>query len=314
MKHKIVAVTPAGRRHYLELLRHYVCADATIDEWHLWDNCWNPKDRRYIEELEAAEKKVKLIRLDRVDGTSRSVNQFYQFCTEEDAFYIKIDDDIVYLPEGFGGALYRRAMDEHEKYLWWSPLIINNSICSWLIKHHSLIKITEGMSCQASDLCGWLDPAFAEKMHRKFLAALKVGDITPFFVPDFEISLSRFSINCVGFFGADVKALGPVFCPPDVDDEEWISAYLPSRLHRPGRVIGNLVVAHFSFTPQEPELLQSRILDQYYKAADLAPVSYALKKRPLRQRAFFGLIKLRRKLFAFSLSPKGVKSYGESKP
>jgi hypothetical protein len=289
---KIIAVTPAGRRHYLELLRRYICADTTIDEWHLWDNCRNDADRRYIERLEAAEPRVKLIRVDNADGTNRSVNRFYRFCVDDNAFYIKLDDDIVYLPKGFGGSLCRRAMEEREKYLWWSPLVINNAVCSWLIKHHSKMTINEGLTCQASDRRGWFDPAFAESMHRKFLGALQTGDISRFHVPNFQVSLSRFSINCVGFFGADVRALGADFCPLDVDDEEWISAYLPSRLQRPGRVVGNLVVAHFSFFTQEPELLQSRILDQYYEAAGLSPVSYPIKKRPWRQRALFGVRKV----------------------
>jgi hypothetical protein len=282
---KVVAVTPAGRRHYLELLRDYICADTTIDEWHLWDNCRNDADRRYIERLESAEHKVKVVRLSNVDGTNRSVNRFYRFCVEDDAFYIKVDDDIVYLPKGFGGALHRHALEEHERYLWWSPLVVNNSICSWLIKHHSRIRIDEEISCQASDRYGWSDPAFAEKMHRKFLGALHAGDISPFYVPNFQVSLARFPINCLGFFGADVKALGTDFCPPGVDDEEWISACLPARLQRPGRVIGNLVVAHSSFITQEPELLQSRLLDQYYEAAGVSPVPYAIPKRPLGERA-----------------------------
>lgn len=295
MKHRIVAVTPAGRRHYMELLRHYICSDNAIDEWHLWDNCRDDLDRRYIERLAEVEDKVKLIRLAEVDGTNRSVNRFYRFCAEEDTFYIKFDDDIVYIPKEFGGALYRHAIEERDKYLWWSPLIINNSVCSWLIKHHSQIKISEYISCQASDRCGWFDPAFAEKMHRRFIAAVQAGGIGSFSVPNFQVALSRFSINCLGFFGSDVKALGADFCPLDADDEEWISAYLPSRLQRPGRVIGSLIVAHFSFFTQEPELLQSRILDQYYEIAGLSPALYAFKKRPLRQRVLIGLRRSKRK-------------------
>jgi hypothetical protein len=291
---KIIAVTPAGRRHYLELLRHYVCADKTIQEWHLWDNCRSEADRGYLELLEAEEPKIKLVRLDNVDGTNRSVNRFYRFCVDDDAFYIKIDDDIVYLPQGFGGALCRQAIEEREKYLWWSPLIINNAVCSWLIKHHSQITVNEPLTCQASDRWGWFDPAFAEDMHRKFLEALQAGDARRFHVPNFQISLSRFSINCVGFFGADARALGSDFCPPNVDDEEWISAYLPSRLQRPGRIIGNLVAAHFSFFTQEPELLQSRILDHYFEAAGLPPTKYAIKKRSLKQRALFRAMRFKK--------------------
>ncbi len=49
--HKIVVVTPAGRRAYLELLSKYVIDDADIDEWHLWDNCRLQADRYHINQL-----------------------------------------------------------------------------------------------------------------------------------------------------------------------------------------------------------------------------------------------------------------------
>jgi len=293
MKPRIVAVTPAGRRHYLELLRHYVCADDSIEEWHLWDNCRNDFDRKYIGQLGRMEKKVRVIRLENTDGTNRSVNRFYRLCAEDGAFYIKLDDDIVYLPKGFAGDLHRQATEERERFLWWSPLVINNAICSWLLKHHSSIRIQENLTCQAGDHHGWFDPSFAERMHQAFLEALHAGDISSFYVPNFQVSLARFSINCLGFFGADVRALGTTFCPLDVDDEDWISAGLPSRLQRPGRIVGNLVVAHFSFHTQEPELLQSRMLDRYYEAAGLRPASYAIKKRPLGERAILRIKRLR---------------------
>jgi hypothetical protein len=54
-----------------------------------------------------------------------------------------------------------------------------------------------------------------------------------------------------------------------VDDEEWISAVLPSLTGKPGRIIGNLVVSHFSFFTQEEDLLRTGLLQDY---ADLVGV------------------------------------------
>lgn len=283
MEHRIVAVTPAGRRRYLELLKHYILADTSIQQWILWDNCRDPQDRSYINRLEAEHSKIRIIRLSDVDGTNSSVNRFYRFCDDERAFYIKMDDDLVYLPEQFGASLYRNAMKERGQFLWWSPMVINNAICSWLLKYHSTLKIDRYLSCQASDFAGWREPSFAEDLHSKFLAALDSKDLRAFQIPDFIVSLSRFSINCLGFFGEDVIRYGEKFCPLHVDDEEWLSACLPSMVGRPGRVAGSLVVSHFAFFTQESELLETGVLERYYRAAQIAPLRYAFKKPPLRR-------------------------------
>jgi hypothetical protein len=286
---RVVSVTPAGRKRYIELLKHYVLRDATICEWHLWDNCRKDDDRTYINDLAQRYPKIKIIQTPRADGTNRSVNRFYPFCDDPEAFYIKMDDDLVYLPENIGARLCQQAMSERDKYIWWSPLVLNNAICSWLLKYHSKVDIPEAVTCQASDRSGWVDPKFAELMHERFLAAAERGELEKFRVGNFDVSLSRFSINCIGFFGRDVIELGDRFCPPGVDDEEWISAVLPSMVQRPGRIVGSLVASHFSFSTQERELLQSRILDKYYRCAGLEPTSYAIPRLPLRERIYLGL-------------------------
>jgi hypothetical protein len=284
MAEMIIAVTPAGRKHYLELLRHYVCSDPAIAEWHLWDNCRTEEDRIYLDRLASEESKVRIIRVDRVDGTNRSINKFYAFCVDDNAFYIRIDDDVVYLPKGFAQRLYEKASAERQRYIWWSPLVINNAVSSFLVKHFSQVEVPEAITCQCFDQIGWMDPFFAESIHKKFLDALEQGTSDRFCVADFAVSLSRYSVNCIGFFGSEVKALGQDFCPKDVDEEEWISAVLPARLHRPGCVVGSLVVAHFSFFTQEPELLETGLLERYYKIAGLTPAAYKIRRRPLRQR------------------------------
>jgi hypothetical protein len=278
--HKIICVTPAGRRRYLELLKRSIGRETEIHEWHLWDNCRRNEDRVYLNELARGGPRIKIIRIEGADGTNQSVNRFYRFCNDPEAFYLKVDDDMVYLPGNLSGRLYRQAAAERERYIWWSPLVVNNAICSWLIKHHSQVSIPGQLSCQASYPRGWSDGQFAEFLHGQFLEALENGEVQKFCVPDFEVSLSRFSINCIGFFGQDVLELGEGFCPPECDDEEWISAVLPSLTGRPGRIVGGLIAAHFSYFPQEAGLLRSGILDHYYRIAGLPPPVYEDGNQP----------------------------------
>jgi hypothetical protein len=261
--HKIVAITPAGRRQYLSVLDHYIRRDDAISEWRLYDNCWNDLDRAYLTTLADANPKVKLCRIADSDGTNRSVNAIYAQCRDADTFYIKMDDDIVYLDPNFASRLHQAAMRDPDGPIWWSPLVVNNAICSFLIKHTSKARIDAPLSAQASCPIGWRNPRFAEALHVAFTRALGKGEAAVFHCPDARISGGRFSINCIGFFGRTVAALDRLFCPPGVDDEEWISAVLPAKTQRCGMVIGDLLAAHFAYFTQEEYLSARHVLGLY---------------------------------------------------
>ena len=272
----VIVVTPAGRRSYLDLLQHYIIKDTSILEWHLWDNCRDIEDRKYITELASRHDKIKVISIDNADGTNRSVNRFYRFCSDPGVFYIKMDDDIVYLPDKFGITMYNAAIIERGNYLWWSPIVINNAICSWLLKQVGILNVDAEITAQAGCIHGWKSPAFAEALHKEFQRLISSG--AEIGIWNFTVSLSRFSINCIGFFGDDVISLGSEFCPPNVDDEEWLSAILPVKVGRPGRVIGNAAISHFSFSPQEAELVKTDILENYYSIAGVPMRFHAQSK------------------------------------
>ena len=287
---RVIAVTPAGRRGYLELLTRYVLADNSIKEWHLWDNCREASDRVYINELASRHDKIKIVSLPNTDGTNGSINRFYHLCNEPDSFYLKLDDDLVYLPPDLGAKLLRKAAPDRQRYIWWSPLVINNAVCTWMLKYLSSVTIPADVTAQAACRVGWRSPAFAKHLHLAFIEAIRMGRQDAFWVPDQSVSLSRFSINCIGFFGQDVMDAGDGFCPLGVDDEEWISAVLPAKLGRPGRVVGDCTVAHFSYYTQEANLLQTKVLDDYYEIAGLTLTHRPVKKLGARKAAKFAVL------------------------
>lgn len=268
--HKIIIVTPAGRKRYLQILSNYILKDDSIDEWHLWDNCRNEADRKYITELSEKNDKIILVHEDGTDGTNRSVNRFYKYCRDENAFYIKMDDDIVYLPEKFGMSMYSKALKERGDFCWWSPLVINNAICSYLFKSKKIITTNSSLTAQASCSIGWGSPFFAEHLHRAFLKSLNNLNYERWILEDdYDVFLQRFSINTIGFFGEFSKNLGDDFCPSDVDDEEYISATLPILTDKPGRLLGDIIVSHFSYYTQEKYLLSTDILQEYANIAEV---------------------------------------------
>ncbi|WP_322419051.1 hypothetical protein [Mesorhizobium huakuii] len=282
---KLIVVTPAGREKYLRLLGHHVLKSPDVHEWHLWDNCRNEADRAYLQQLAASDPRCRIKRLPHADGGINVIGDFYRFCDDPDAFYLRLDDDVVFVEDGFFQKFMARVMAERGSAIWYAPLIINNAICNSLIKQLSKVLVDGPLTCQASCEFSWAYASFPQALHPVFIEAVRSNRLGDFRVPDREIRLSRFSINAIGFFGSDIVSLGERFQPPSGgDEEEWLSATLPARLDRPGKIFGDLIVAHFGFYPQERELLRTNILDGYYGLAGLADPIYEKPPLHLRER------------------------------
>lgn len=109
---KLIVVTPAGREKYLRLLSHHVLKSPEVHEWHLWDNCRNDADRAYLRRLAASDPRCKIKTLPNADGTINVIGRFFRFCDDADALYLRLDDDVVFLEEGFLPRFKARAMAE----------------------------------------------------------------------------------------------------------------------------------------------------------------------------------------------------------
>lgn len=271
---KLIIVTPAGRERYLRLLAHYVLGSAAVEEWHLWDNCRTDSDRRYLRRLAASDPRISIKELPGADGGFGIIGDFYKFCDEADAIYLRFDDDVVFIQPGFFEQFKARALEAQGQALWFAPLIINNAICSSLIQNLSRVVVKGPITAQAMCPFSWAHPAFPKAMHPVLIEAVRRGRLEDFHVPDRDVRMARFSINALAFFGADIQRLGDMFLPVGRHEEEWFSAVLPAKLNSCGRVFGNLVVSHFSFYTQEHRMLQTDILDQYYHLAGLPVPAY----------------------------------------
>jgi hypothetical protein len=279
---KLIVVTPAGRERYLRLLSHHVLKSPDVHEWQLWDNCRNDSDRAYLRQLAASDPRCIIKTLPHANGGFNVIGDFFRFCDDPDAFYLRLDDDVVFIEDGFFQRFMARVTAERGSAIWYAPMIINNAICNSLLKQLSGVRIEGPLTSQASCEFSWAHASFPQTLHPVFVEAVRTGQLEAFRVPDREIRLSRFSINAIGFFGSDIVGLGDRFHPPSGDEEEWLSVTLPTKLDRPGKIFGDLIVAHFSFYTQERQLLRTNILDSYYHLIGLAPPSY--QKPPIRLR------------------------------
>jgi hypothetical protein len=268
---KVVVCTPVGRKRYLEILKHYILPNAHVDEWHLWENCRDPLDKMYLNAL-AVDPKVRIIQppLANSQGVNKSINQFYKLYSNPDEIYFKLDDDIVYIEDCYFENTLKFMKNSGNEYSFYYPVIINNAIVSWMIQHFSAVKIPHPLMCSANCPTGWQSALFAEAMHRGFLGLLKRGQdrIASFKFKPRPLFNVRISINAFSWYGEFAKQLAADWVPEGVDDEDWISAYIPAKYLKPEVVMGDSIVSHFAFYPQEEHLLKTDILGMYKEIAE----------------------------------------------
>jgi hypothetical protein len=260
--YRVVAVTPAGRRRYMELLVPQILSCALVDRYDIWVNTGDPADLAFFEGLAAKYDRVRLI--PQPDGKApgvQAIHAFHRHAIDADTIYIRFDDDIVWLEPGFFETLLRFRLD-HPDYFVVMPLIINNAICSNLLQTLGKIAPWRHIHTNCFDRIGWGQPEFAVALHRLLLDLIRRGEAHRLHSGAHEIALNRFSINCISWFGRDLALIGGEV---RVEEEEDMAAAIPARLRRANCFCTDTMVAHFAFWTQRAWIDRSGILEEYEK-------------------------------------------------
>jgi hypothetical protein len=304
---RIVALTFAGRKKYMEILFSYIDKYRDyIDEYRIYIATEKDEDIQYIIDFHSRNQDfVKLIRLedDLIFNRALVWNIAYRECQEEDAIYVKIDDDIVYIDEN----LFTKFIDFRKKSS--APLvyphIINNMVSSPLLQKAGTLKLQsnwdhQGMVVETwkdtinriagkiEDLRGnipidyvvtnllsqneilcpvtWGDANYSKECHLEFIEMVKSKRINNLYTGDITLlNYEPMSIQCCSWFGRDLKKWISDFGMVGKEDEPWLAVYLPVWLNSPNSIFGNAVVSHFSSYVQESNLIESNILEEYKK-------------------------------------------------
>ena len=159
--HRVVAVTPAGRRRYMELLVPQILSCALVDRYDIWVNTPDPGDLAFLEGVAKLDPRVRLVR--HPDGAApsiESIGAFHRTACDADSIYVRLDDDVVWLEPGFFETLLRFRID-HPDYFLVMPLILNNAACSFLLQSFGRIETTKPLRPACMDEFGWRDPYLA---------------------------------------------------------------------------------------------------------------------------------------------------------
>ena len=204
----VVANTAAGRRRYMQWLIPFVVSSDIIDRYDIWVNTHDSVDIEFFKRIAAAFPKVQLVwQPDGIVCGNNSINAFYRQCTEEHAIYIKLDDDIIWMEPDLIEKMVRFRV-EHPEYFLVSPLVINNSLSTYLLQVHGKLKLDKYYQAMATHPVFWKSGEFATQLHHWFLQTqLKTGRYAALHVGPQPMGMTRFSINCILWFGSEMKKM-----------------------------------------------------------------------------------------------------------
>lgn len=281
--YKIVVNTAAGRRRYMQYLVPFIVGSDIVDRYDIWVNTHNGADIEFFKQLAAKYPVVNLVwQPDGVVGGIASINAFYRDCVEENTIYFKMDDDIVWMESDAIKKMVDFRIDNPQYFLV-SPLVINNSLSTYLLQVCGKIKLNQYFNSSANNPVLWKSGNFASQLHAWFLNGyLKQGKTTELHVGKREMGMTRFSINAILWFGEDMKALNGIV---PGDDEEFLSCIHPTTIGKTNCWNGDVLFSHFAFFTQREQLDKMSILEQYgeYLLAEwkkdqkMSPISDAIQ-------------------------------------
>lgn len=297
---KLVGVTFAGRKRYMEILFPYLEKyKKYMTQYRIYVATTVPEDIQYIEAFH--QKHPEWITLiyhpkDLPFDKVRLWCQSYKDCIEEDTIYLKIDDDIVYLEESlFTDFIAFRK--EHPEYLITFPLVINNTIISAILQKNGLLphptltshildrwpsvirrmypRVQQGIGkklslpdliVQDDVLCPitWGNIDFCKYAHTTFLKDVEEQQLQKYRKEPFVLQLYEpVSVHVCAWFGKSLKELQETYGSV-YEDELWLTVFSPIWSQRYNAVYPKTIVSHFSYWKQEQQGLATfGILEKY---------------------------------------------------
>lgn len=265
--YKIIVNTAAGRRRYMQYLIPYIVSSPVVDRYDIWVNTHNGADIEFFRRIADAFPKVNLVwQPDGVVNGNTTINAFYKDCTDPDAIYFKLDDDIVWMEPGLIEKMVGFRVDNPQYFLV-SPLIVNNALSTYLLQIEGKLHLDSYYQSYASDPVLWKSGNFAAELHKWFIDNyLQTGRWKELHLGKKEMGMCRFSINAVLWFGREMARFGGLV---PGDDEEFMSCIYPARHGMSNAWNGDAIAAHFAFFTQREKLDRNGILGQYGRINDL---------------------------------------------
>lgn len=263
--YKIVIITPAGRKKYLEIFKKFIyrkIEEGLVDSYDLWLNTINPEDIKYIESMAAENDKVKIYRIDEpITPTWESYNalqthKFMKYAQDDDTIYIRIDDDIVWAEDGAIEKICQARIDYPDAFAIY-PNVINSTMCtSW---HQEIGALSEEAGIVRKERADDLDYAYLDSFNytsaeliqhifNTFKKRYEEKSLSAYYLPSKSFDdYKHFSICSLAWWGKDKIKCGS-------NEEAQMAWELPMKLKRPIFFVGNALVYHIFYHTQRESI------------------------------------------------------------
>lgn len=259
--YKIVVNSAAGRRCYMQYLIPFIVSSDIVDRYDIWINTHNGADIEFFKRVAALYPVVNLVwQPDGIVNGNKSINAFYKQCVEPNTIYFKLDDDIIWMEPDLIEKMVKFRI-ANPNYFVVSPLVINNSLSTYLLQIEGKIRLKKYCNADSSHTILWRSGRFAADLHDWFLKNyLFPHKWEELHIGAKPMGMTRFSINSILWFGEEMKKFnGEV----PGDDEEFMSCIYPTKQGLSNAWNGDAIVAHFSFFTQREVLDSTGILERY---------------------------------------------------
>jgi hypothetical protein len=271
-EYKIVVTIGAGRKEYMELLLPQILREYDyVDEIRFCINTTNEENLKWL--YEQAEKYEKIILDERLialpkherefEGKSHNpllLHKFWEGFKDPSTIYVRLDDDVVYIEEGFIEKMVNFRIKNLE-YLFVLPNTVNNSICDHIHQRIGAFNIEEHIAYDCVNINGVENGPVAVKKHKNFLDKLSKDRLKDYHFGNWILSeYERISINSLCWFGRDLIGV-----EVEWNEEIAMSSDIPRRLNRPNIIYGDVLIVHFAFHTQRDYLESTDTLESYKK-------------------------------------------------
>lgn len=259
--YKVVVVTPAGRRKYLDIFKRFIyrkMEEGTVDSWQLWVNTVDEKDQDYLASMEAENSKVKRYFLadrniipsyDTYDALR--THEFFLNCHDDNTIYIRFDDDIVWCADDAIEKMCQARIDNSDAFLIY-PNIVNSTVCTAWHQEKGVLGLEAGKvkylhenpgdpNWAYLDSFNYSDSGLIDLIHETFKKNYQAGTLENYYLPSRSLdNYERFSICSIAWWGRDKVTPGRV-------EEPQLAYELPDLFKRPVFFCGNALMVHYSY-------------------------------------------------------------------
>lgn len=254
MHNKVISVCPAGRRRMMRLLAYYLLKNRPyINRHDWWINTQDKRDLDYIDNL--CEQyptffyKVNLpIPYNHNEPGYMRIRHFFTNCQDEEALYLRFDDDIVWMaPDAIPNLILFRVQNPDALVCYGN--VINNTIANHLHQRFGVIPYNGTFAEYGRMGANAISREMGLRAHEAFFNKLANHKLDEYKFHKWVMHHweGGFSINVICWYGKDMKEIGGKV---EGQEELFITIEWPKRASRYNATAGEALFSHFSYGPQ----------------------------------------------------------------